>query len=137
MTAPDMQGWTLYEEAGNPFMLHIGPVWDRVVDGRREYAFLPEAVHCNLNDVVHGGMLTAFADHALGHPCWVDNGGGGAVTAHLGVNFLAAARKGELVTCRTEIVRKTRALYFPRGDIMQGGRCVATASGVWKIVAAV
>jgi uncharacterized protein (TIGR00369 family) len=133
--AVEMPGWQSYDEP-NIFMLHVGPLWTRMVDGWPEYAFRASRHHLNLNGVVHGGMLTAFADHALGHAVWTDNGGGGVVTAHLALNFVAAARIGDLVACRVEIVRKTRALYFPRGDLMAGDRCIATASGVWKILSA-
>jgi acyl-coenzyme A thioesterase PaaI-like protein len=134
-TGETLPGWTRYDEP-NAFMLHNGPLWGRIVDGRREYAFRGGDIHGNLNGVVHGGMITTFADHALGHACWMDNGGKGAVTAHLAVSFVSAARLGELVTCRVEIVRKTSALYFPRGDLMVGERVVATATGVWKIIGA-
>jgi acyl-coenzyme A thioesterase PaaI-like protein len=136
MTAPDMTGWTRYENPGDDFVEHVGPIWIRVEGDVREYAFLPVASHGNPNKVVHGGMLMTFADIALGHPCWVDQGGQATVTASLTLNFVSGARMGELVTCRPEIVRKTRSLYFPRGDLMQGDRCVATAGGVWKIAGA-
>lgn len=136
MTGPDMAGWTRYENPGDAFIEHNGPIWIRIIDDAREYAFLPANKHGNPNQVVHGGMLMAFADIALGHPCWIDQGGKATVTVSLTVNFVSGSRIGELVTCRPEIVRRTRALYFPRGDIMQGDRCVATASGVWKIAGA-
>lgn len=130
MTDPDMSGWTHYDNPDDVFVQHNGPIWYRDENGVRDYAFLPRGIHGNINAVVHGGMLMAFADVALGHPCFVDQA---AVTVNLTVNFVSGATLGELVTCRPEIVRKTRSLYFPRGDLMQGDRCVATASGVWKI----
>ena len=133
MSEPDMHGWTSYDNPGDAFVQYNGPIWLRDDGGVREYAFMPRDIHGNPNAVVHGGMLMSFADIALGHPCWVDRA---AVTVSLTVNFISGARLGELVTCRPQIVRKTRSLYFPRGDLMQGGRCVATASGVWKIAGA-
>lgn len=131
--APDMTGWHPYDNPGDSFINHNGPVWLRSVDGGREYAFMPRAIHGNPNLVVHGGMLMSFADIALGHPCRDDEGSNAVVTVQLSLNFVSAARLDELVTCRPEIVRKTRSMYFPRGDLMQGDRCVATATGVWKI----
>lgn len=136
MTGPDMTGWARYENPGDAFIEHVGPLWIRIDGDTRDYAFWPVATHGNPNKVVHGGMLMAFADIALGHPCWVDEGGQAAITTSLTLNFVSGARLGELVTCRPQIVRKTRSLYFCRGDLMQGDRCLVTASGVWKIAGA-
>jgi uncharacterized protein (TIGR00369 family) len=128
-------GWEPYTE-NNPFMRQIGPLWQRIVDHQFEYAFRVDHIHCNLLDVIHGGMISAFADHALGHVAWHVNGNQPIVTVHLDVNFIAAARLGDFVECRTEVVRKTRSLCFMRGSIMVDSRCIATASGVWKIIGA-
>ena len=75
-------------------------------------------------------MITAFADRAFGLACWMDNGGGGAAS------FASAVRLGEVVTCRVDVVRKAKALYFPQGSQMIGDRVVAIAKGVCKIVGA-
>ena len=47
--------------------------------------------------------------------------------------FIAAASNGDLVTCKPELVRKTREIVFIRGDFMVGDRVVFTASAVWRI----
>jgi uncharacterized protein (TIGR00369 family) len=117
-----------------PFMHHVGPIWRRVHEGRYEHCLLVEPFHGNLFGYVHGGMIATFADHALGYPALKLNGDKPIVTAHLDVNFISGARVGELVSCRAEVVRKARSMCFMRGDIMAGGRIVATASGVWKAI---
>lgn len=128
------EGWERHDD-GIPFMMRNGPVWYRLSAGRYECGFLPKPeIHGNLYGFVHGGMLAAFADVALGHACWFANDRQPIVTVHLQLDFMAAAKPGAWIGCNVEIVRKTRSLVFPRGDFMTQGRVVAAASGVWKII---
>ena len=53
----------------------------------------------------------------------------GQVFIHLGVDFISSARLGDIVQCRTEVLRQTRSLFFMRGTIVVGERCIATANG--------
>jgi acyl-coenzyme A thioesterase PaaI-like protein len=122
-------------ESGIPFMLHNGPVWFRTDGGQYECGFLPvPAIHGNLYGYVHGGMLAAFADFGLGHACWFANGERRAVTVSLEVRFVAAATVGTWIGCKVELIRRTRSLCFPRGDLVASGKVVAAASGVWKLI---
>jgi hypothetical protein len=45
---------------------------------------------------------------------------------------VAPAFAGDLVTCRPEMVRKTREIVFMRGDFRVGDRIVFTATAVWR-----
>lgn len=128
------EGWERLE-GDIPFMLHNGPVWYRRQGGGYECGFLPRAgIHANRRGFVHGGMLAAFADFGLGHACGFATGGR-VVTVQLGMSYVAAARPGRWIGCSVEIARRTRSLCFPRGDLVAGGVLLATASGVWKILA--
>jgi uncharacterized protein (TIGR00369 family) len=86
--------------------------------------------------VVHGGVITSFADFVLyraigdeiGHELRF-------ATIALNVNFLAAAKAGRWLFGEGLVLRKTRDLIFASGEIFSDERSVATASGVWKILA--
>lgn len=131
------EGW-MRDDTDIPFMRHVGPTWYRQDADGIEYGFMPCAeVHGNLYRRLHGGMISAFADYALGHACWVAGGGETPhVTVHLGIDFMAAGDPAQWTTCRVTTVRKTRSLAFMRGEIWAGGTCLATANGVWKAVRA-
>lgn len=131
----DSNGWEQCDPLNN-FMAQLGPTMRRQRDGQFEFAFEADDLHRNSNGVVHGGMLMTFADYALGYTARMDNGDKPAATISLKVDFLAAGQIGERIICRTEILRKTRSLYFMRGDLMAGTRIVATASGIWKVLKA-
>lgn len=129
-------GWELHDD-DNPFMRHNGPIWYRTTSDRLECGFFPTAgAHANTYDIVHGGMIAAFADFALGHAVWFAFDRKPVVTAQLDLKFLASAKLGAWTHCTVDFARKTRSLCFPRADIFSDGTCVATAAGVWKVLGA-
>ena len=49
--------------------------------------------------------------------------------------YVGALALGEFADLQAEITRATRSLVFLRGTMRVGDRTVATADGVWKILA--
>jgi acyl-coenzyme A thioesterase PaaI-like protein len=45
-----------------------------------------------------------------------------------------AVHVGDFVEMDCEVVRKTRSVVFMRGTLTVGGRIVATADGIWKLL---
>lgn len=119
----------------------LGPTFMKRIDGRITVALLAQDHLANDNlGIVHGGAMMTFADMALGigvgHALGsrVLDGRATFVTAHLAVQFTAAARIGDVVTCQPEVVRKTSSMVFVRGLIEAGGRTVASADGIFKLL---
>ncbi|AWN38026.1 PaaI family thioesterase [Methylobacterium radiodurans] len=122
-------GWELIRDSG--FIAHVGPVYRRA-DGA--YAFRAAEKHANLIRVVHGGMLMSFADRALGETAMAAADGANCVTVQMEMQFIDAARLGDWIETRPEVLRRTGSLVFLRTDLMAAERRVAYASGVWKIL---
>lgn len=139
MSAPDRvivdpaaDGWVL--ASAGPFMTWLGPVWRRAAGAGFEYGLVGQQMHSNHRDIVHGGVIMAFADHALGRIAADLNPGDSFETAQIDVQFVAAAEIGSLLVGRAEIVRRTSSLFFLRGTLETAGKVVASAQGVWKTV---
>lgn len=130
VSAPD--GW-LHAEQFDPFEAHLGPYFQRVHDGVREFAFIIDDRHINAQGVAHGGALLTFADAALGYAIWDATDRSPCVTVSQQSNFLSAAVAGDLVTCRPEVVRRTREVIFMRADFKAADRVVFTATAIWRI----
>jgi len=118
----------------NDFPHFVGPVLERLEDGRRIFAFQADRRHANDRGVVHGGMLVTFADQAFGELVldWV--GRKLCATIQLNTQFIAAVQIGDFVEGRGEIVRGTRSLVFLRGMLTVGSRTVAAVDGIWKVL---
>ena len=126
------EGWS-HAQQFDPFEAYLGPYFDRMRDGLREYAFFIDDRHANAAGVAHGGALMTFADAALGYSIWDATDRSPCVTISQQTNFLFAARIGDLVTCRPEVVRKTREIIFMRADFRVGASVIFTATALWRI----
>lgn len=125
-------GWR-HSEQFDPFEAYLGPFFDRMREGQREFAFLLDDRHTNAQDVAHGGALLTFADACFGYAIWDATDRAPCVTVSQQNNFIASATAGELVSCRPDITRKTREIVFIRGDFYVGERIVFIATAIWKI----
>lgn len=127
--------WKTYEEE-NDFVTLIGPIWENTPGDGTQYAcaIRVEKKLCNRIGIMHGGALAAFSDQSLARAAWLLNDGNPVVTIQLSTSFIDAGRQGDLILCRTELMRRTKSLLFVRGDFFSGDRIVASASGVWKSI---
>ena len=114
----------------------IGPTFFKQIGGKLTAALLAQEHLANDNlGIVHGGAIMTFADMAMGIGVGHATGGHAMfVTAQLAVQFTAAARIGDVITCQPEVVRKTSSMVFVRGLIEAGGRTVASVDGIFKLL---
>jgi acyl-coenzyme A thioesterase PaaI-like protein len=125
-------GWTMVETTG--FLSLVGPLWQRVVDGEHEYAVVAQDKHHNRRGLVQGGLLMTFADRACGMTARYVSGRPTLATVQLDTHFIDSGKIGEILTSKPRVVRLTRSLIFMTTEVTAGERCIATASGVFKIL---
>lgn len=118
----------------DPFEIYVGPMFHEGQTGARRFAFRIDERHVNMRGILHGGMLMTFADMTLGQAVWDLTGNVPSVTLNMQTQFLKPAKAGDLVEVQPELVRRTRALLFMRGDYKVGGETIFTAQSVWKLL---
>lgn len=129
------ESWIEIEDEG--FIGLVGPIEhlpfgdDRI--GR--FRFCAQDKHRNRNDFVQGGMLMTFADRGMGFTARQNDVNRRQATVQLDVHFIRAVRIGSVVNLEARIVRETRSMVFIDGELTVDGQTVATARGVWKIIA--
>ncbi|NIJ42937.1 acyl-coenzyme A thioesterase PaaI-like protein [Parvibaculum indicum] len=122
-------------DLGDPFEAHVGPLFERETDdGTRVAAFYVDERHLNEYGELHEGMLMTFADAYLGGAAHRATEGKSCVTLSLQASVTGTARTGDLVTCRTWVDRKTRAIVFISGSFTVGEETVMTATSLWKVL---
>ncbi|MGD0192243.1 MAG: PaaI family thioesterase [Rhizomicrobium sp.] len=124
-------GFTAIDLA-DPFEIHVGPAYQQGPSGERRFAFRVDDRHVNRRNVVHGGMLLTFADLALGAAAWDFADRAPSVTLGMQTQFLKSAQLGDVIEVKPQLMRKTRALLFIRGDFKVADDTVFVASSVWK-----
>ncbi|NJR80306.1 PaaI family thioesterase [Sphingomonas corticis] len=110
------------------------PLWSRRDDGFTIGLHVREA-HCNARGLLHGGVLSALADNAMGIAC-ADRADGakGLLTAHLSVDYLGSARVGQWIEVRARPRRVGGSIAYAEADVLADGEAVASASAIFKIV---
>lgn len=131
MMVPD--GWVRVQTQA--FGTHVGPFYRPPGDAALECGFVADERHGNKRGVVHGGMLATAFDVGLGNASWAAAGQRPSATVQLNVQFIGALQLGEFARIQAEIIKTTRTLVFIRGIMNVDGRVVATADGIWKILA--
>jgi acyl-coenzyme A thioesterase PaaI-like protein len=125
-------GWKIAETTG--FMHLIGPLWERLVDGELEFALITEDKHHNRRGLVQGGVLMTFADRTCGITARFVSGKPTLATVQLDTHFVEAGKIGEILVSKPHVVRSTRSLIFITTEVTVERRCIAMASGVFKIL---
>ena len=126
-------GWEILDTGS--FIELVGDVYAKQDGEDVRYGFIAKPQHQNRRGVLHGGVLAAFADRALALAGRRVNDGLPQATIELSLRFIDAVQIGEFVESKQEVMRKTRSVIFVRGTLMVGTRIVATADGIWKILA--
>ena len=125
-------GFTMVETAG--FLHLIGPLWQRQLDGTHEYALVAQDKHHNRRGLVQGGVLMTFADRTCGMTARYVSGKPMLATVQFDTHFVEAGKIGEILISKPRMVRATRTLLFMTTELTAGERCVAMASGVFKVM---
>lgn len=107
----------------------------RRADGGVEIGLHIAAPHCNSRGMLHGGVIAALADNAMGLSC----GGvmdpapaGGLVTVSLTVDYVGAGRRGQWLLIAPRVIRAGRTLGFVDALVTADDAIVARASATFR-----
>jgi uncharacterized protein (TIGR00369 family) len=91
--------------------------------------------HANSRGFVHGGLIGALADNAMGLSCKrVADHLTGLVTVSLHVDFLGSAFQGQWLEFDTMFVKPGRTLSFAQAFVTADGQPCARADAVFRVM---
>jgi len=108
---------------------------DRVIIGL--YAREP---HTNSRGMVHGGLIAALADNAMGLSCVAVLTGegrkpeGGLVTVSMATDFIGTAKLGQWVAFDTRYVKTGRTLCFAQAFVTADGEVIGRADARFRVL---
>ncbi len=92
--------------------------------------------HLNRHDSLHGGIVSAVLDNAMGATASLtvdDTGKTPFMTISLNTQFIAPAKKGETITAVGRVVGGGLSIKFLEGELVDSkGKLIASATGVFK-----
>ncbi len=116
-----------YREKTNKFMTKNGI---HVKDAGYQYSVISAVVDeslLNSNGTAHGGLLVTMADVALGTACMYL--GEKTVTSDISYRYLSAAKVGDLITAKANVVKEGKKMIVAEVKLYVGDRLIGTADG--------
>jgi uncharacterized protein (TIGR00369 family) len=111
------------------------PLYSRATDRAVVIGLRAAEAHANSRGFVHGGLISALADNAMGLSCGKGlEGASGLVTVSLNVDFIGSAQAGQWLTFETEFVRAGRTLCFAQCFVTADGDICARASATFRVL---
>jgi acyl-coenzyme A thioesterase PaaI-like protein len=111
----------------NPVGLHV----DFTIDGPSRSisaTFIPKPHHQGYEGIVHGGILSAILDEAMGKLAY-ELVGVPVVTAELTIKFKAPAAPGEQLSITARITEEAGRLMLAEANVERGLVIIAEAKG--------
>ena len=93
--------------------------------------------HCNARGLLHGGVISALADNAMGLSCILQMQNVSALTVNLAVDFLHVGKIGHWLEVRARPDKLGRTLSFAIARIFADDDLIARASATFRIIARV
>jgi uncharacterized protein (TIGR00369 family) len=131
MDVPD--GFVPFENQG-PFLEYVGPIHVREDGDELAFGLRAEERHANHRGTIQGGLLSTFADFALGRAIDADaEDDKPRATVSLTVDFLKPCEPGDWIESRTRVDRVGGTLSFADCSLSVDGREIVRARAVWVV----
>lgn len=116
------------------------PIYSKRLPDRVVIGLWAREPHTNSRGLIHGGLIAALADNAMGLSCVQVLTGegrkpeGGLVTVSLATDFVGAAKLGQWVEVDTQYVKTGRTLCFAQGFVTADGEVIARADARFRVL---
>jgi uncharacterized protein (TIGR00369 family) len=126
-------GFVPFPDQG-PFLETVGPIHVREGGGELVLGLRAQERHANHRGTVQGGLLSTFADFALGRAIDADaDDDKPRATVSLTVDFLKPAKPGDWIESSTRVDRVGGTLAFADCSLTVDGREIVRARAVWVV----
>lgn len=91
--------------------------------------------HTNGRGLIHGGLIAALADNAMGYSCVHQLGGQSSlVTISLAVDFIGSAQVGQWLAVESEVIKTGSTICFAQSLIKADDAVIARANATFRVV---
>lgn len=113
----------------SPFMNWLRPVMLAVEDGSLEFEYTIRHEMTNPFGILHGGVMAAMIDDAVGATFIVQGEPVNHITVNLAVDYFASSKEGDKVIAVTSIVKKGRQIANAQCELWNENRTKLLARG--------
>ena len=91
--------------------------------------------HTNGRGLIHGGLIAALADNAMGYSCaQATNWSVSFVTVSLSIDFVGSAEIGQWCSIESDVIKTGKTICFAQCLIKADDVVIARASGTFRVV---
>jgi len=91
--------------------------------------------HTNGRGLIHGGLIAALSDNAMGYSCALVMGWTmSLVTISLAVDFVGSANVGQWLAVETDVIKTGSTICFAQSLIKADDVVIARANGTFRVV---
>lgn len=91
--------------------------------------------HTNARGLIHGGLITALADNAMGYSCAQATGWTiSFVTISLSIDFVGSAEIGQWLAVESDVIKTGSTICFAQCLVKADDVVIARASGTFRVV---
>lgn len=91
--------------------------------------------HTNGRGLIHGGLIAALSDNAMGYSCAQATGWTTSfVTVSLTVDFVGSAEIGQWCSIESEVIKTGKTICFAQCLVKADDAVIARASGTFRVV---
>ena len=93
------------------------------------------APHTNARGFVHGGLIAALTDKAMGHSCgYKMRGTHSLVTVSMSIDFISSAQIGQWLTVETDVIKTGSTICFAQSLVKADDAVIARANATFRVV---
>ncbi len=91
--------------------------------------------HTNARGFVHGGLIAALADKAMGHSCSHKmRNASSLVTVSMSIDFIGSAQIGQWLTVETDVIKTGSTICFTQCFVKADDVVIARANATFRVV---
>ena len=116
------------------------PLYSRTLDDVVQIGLFVGPAHCNSRGFIHGGVIAALADNAMGLSLGVaarakspEDAPRGFLTVGLTLDYLASASLGQWLAVEPRVLKAGRSLGFVDALVTADGKPIARASASFTL----
>ncbi len=135
MARPDIPDGFAPHERKSPLTAPWEPIYARTNEETLTLGLRAGPAHTNSRGFVHGGLISAMADAAMGLSCFRRIGElANLVTVNLNVDFVGSALIGQWLEFDTAFVRPGSTLCFAQAFVTADGQTCARANATFRVL---
>ncbi|RQH14106.1 PaaI family thioesterase [Bradyrhizobium sp. RP6] len=135
MTMPDVPAGFEPHFRKSPLTDPWEPLYSKKSDKNVTVGLRLATPHTNARGLIHGGLIAALADAAMGYSCaqatgWTTS----LVTISLSVDYVGAAEIGQWLAVEGEAIKTGSTICFAQCLVKADDAVIARASGTFRVV---